>query len=54
MLQHVPIKNLTPALIQKWRRELFTKGASDHVFNGCIKLAKAAFNYAIELKQVNI
>lgn len=53
MLQHVPIKNLTPALIQKWRRELFTKGVSDHVFNGCIKLAKAAFNYAIELKQVN-
>mgnify|MGYP002622326141 CR=1 FL=1 len=54
MLQYVPVKNLTPALIQKWRRELFTKGASDHIFNGCIKLAKAAFNYAIKLKQISI
>lgn len=53
MLQYVPVKNLTPALIQKWRRDLFTKGVSDHIFNGCIKLAKAAFNYAIKLKQVS-
>lgn len=43
MLQYVPVKNLTPALIQKWRRELFTKGASDHIFNGCIKLSILTF-----------
>lgn len=50
MLKLVPVKNITPALIQKWQRNLFTKGTSDHVFNGCIKFAKAAFNYAKELE----
>ncbi len=53
MLKCVPVKNITPPLLQKWRRDLYTKGVSDHIFNGCIKLAKAAFNYAIELKQIN-
>ena len=53
MLLHVPVKNLTPALIQKWRRDLYTKGVSDHIFNGCLKLAKAAFNYAVKLKQIS-
>ena len=53
MFRFVPIKNFTPSLIQKWQRELFLKGASDHIFNGCLKLAKAAFNYAIKLKQIS-
>ena len=52
MLKYVPVKNLTPALIQKWRRELHTKGVSNHIYNGCIKLAKAAFSYAIKLEQI--
>lgn len=53
MFKLVPIKNITPALIQKWQRDLFSKGTSDHVFNGCIKFAKAAFNYAKKLEQIN-
>ena len=53
MFKYVPVQNITPALIQKWRRDLHTKGTSDHIFNGCVKLAKASFNYAIELKQIN-
>ena len=31
----------------------YKKGASDHVYNGCIKLAKRAFNYAIKLKLIS-
>ena len=38
----VPVKNITPALIQNWQRDLFSSGTSEHVFNGCIKFAKAA------------
>lgn len=53
MFKLVPIKNITPALIRKWQRDLFSKGTSDHVFNGCIKFAKAAFNYAKKLEQIN-
>ena len=35
----VPVKNITPALIQNWQRDLFSSGTSEHVFNGCIKFA---------------
>ena len=49
----VPVKNITPALIQNWQRDLFSRGTSEHALNGCIKIAKAAFNYAKELGQIN-
>ena len=49
----VPIKKLTPVFIQTWHRNLYKKGVSDHVYNGCLKLLKRAFNYAIELKQIS-
>lgn len=49
----IPVKRLTPILIQNWHRNLYKKGASDHVYNGCIKLAKRAFNYAIGLKLIS-
>lgn len=52
-LSLIPVKRLTPILIQNWHRNLYKKGASDHVYNGCIKLAKRAFNYAIELKLIS-
>lgn len=49
----VPISRITPEFIQAWRRELFKNNVSDHVYNGCVKLLKRAFNYAISLKQIN-
>ena len=52
-LKLVPIKNLTPTLIQTWHRNLYKKGASDHIYNGCLKFLKRSFNYAIELKQIS-
>lgn len=51
-LKLVPIKKLTPAFIQNWHRQLYQNGASDHVYNGCLKLLKRAFSYAKELKQI--
>lgn len=53
-LKKVPIKNLTPVFIQSWKRELYKNGSSVYIFNGCIKLLKAAFNYAKKLKQVTV
>ena len=38
----VPVKNITPALIQNWQRDLFSSGTSEHVFNGCIKFARVS------------
>lgn len=52
MLKSVPVANITPALIQSWQRDLFQKKVSNHIYNGCLKLMKAAFNYAIKLKQI--
>lgn len=51
-LKEVPIENLTPALIASWKRNLYKKGASDHIYNGCLKLAKSSFNYCKKMKQV--
>ena len=53
MFQLVPINRVTPEFIQAWHRQLHENKVSDHVYNGCIKLSKAAFNYAIKLKQIN-
>lgn len=53
MFKFVPVKNITPILIQRWHRDFYQKGGSDHVFNGCVKLMKVAFNYAIRMKQIN-
>ena len=51
-LKEVPIKNLTPAIIINWERNLYKKGVSDHVYNSCLKLTKSAFNYCKKMKQV--
>lgn len=48
----VPIRKITPNLLQTWRRNLFKKGTSDHVYNGCIKLLKRACSYCIDLKLI--
>lgn len=53
-IKEVPIKKLVPIFIQNWIRNLYKKGASDHVYNSCLKLLKAAFNYAKKLKQVTV
>lgn len=48
----VQMKKLTPSLLQTWHRNLFNKGVSDHVYNGCIKLLKRACSYCINLKLI--
>lgn len=53
-LKKVPINKLTPVFIQGWKRELYKNGSSVYIFNGCIKLLKAAFNYAKKLKQITV
>ena len=53
-LRLVPLKKLTTDLIQSWIRSLYKKGVSDHIYNGCLKLLKRAFNYAIKMKQITL
>lgn len=47
------IPELTPLLIQKWFDDA-TKTKSPYIINGCRKLCKAAFNYAINKELINI
>lgn len=48
MFHDMPVNKLTKVLIKDWHRELYNSGASDHVYNGCLKLLKASFYYAVD------
>lgn len=53
MFDEVPVSKVTPALIRAWRRMVIEKKLSPYRINDCIKLLKAAFNYAIKEKELS-
>lgn len=48
---YLKIEELSPYIIQNWFDKA-TKTKSPHIINGCRKLCKAAFNYALKMKLI--
>lgn len=48
---YMTLEALSPYIIQKWFDKA-TKNKSPHIINGCRKLCKAAFNYALRMKWI--
>lgn len=48
---NLTIEELSPYIIQKWTDKA-TKTKSPYVINGCRKLCKASFNYALKMKLI--
>ena len=48
---YLKIDELSPYIIQNWFDKA-TKTKSPHIINGCRKLCKAAFNYALKMKLI--
>ena len=51
--KELTVPKITPIFIRTWHKQFHNNGGSDHVYNGCIKLAKRAFNYCKELNYVS-
>ena len=48
---NLKLEELTPYIIQRWLDNA-TKSKSPYILNGCRKLCKAAFNYAVKMKLI--
>lgn len=48
----IRVDKITPEIIRSWRKERCEANISDYRLNDCIKLIKAAFNYAKREKQI--
>lgn len=51
-LLNIPVSKLNLSIIKDWRRNMHVKGASSYIYNDCVKLLKASFNYAVKEKQI--
>lgn len=51
-LLNIPVRKLNLSIIKDWRRNMHVKGASSYIYNDCVKLLKASFNYAVKEKQI--
>lgn len=48
----IRVDKITPEIIRSWRKKRCEVNVSDYRLNDCIKLVKAAFNYAKREKQI--